>query len=85
MSAPAARAAASTAARPAVPSLCLVALLLVIDVQVGAVDEEEVHWGRLGWGHGWYRRGWERGAKAPHSCFSPIALRIRRAQALHSW
>ena len=28
-------------------------VLLVIDVQVGGVDEEEVHWGRLGCGHGW--------------------------------
>ncbi len=27
-------------------------IVLVIDVQVGAVDEEEVHWGRLVAGHG---------------------------------
>ena len=27
-------------------------VLFVIDVQVGAVDKDDVHWGRLGSGHG---------------------------------
>ena len=33
-------------------------VLFVIDVQIGAVDQEQVHRGRLGGKHGWYRREW---------------------------
>ena len=48
----------------------------VIDMQVGAVDEEDVHWGRQVSGHGWESKAWggegkeERPWSVPESALS---------------